>query len=148
MPALPSSDPLTRERLRSTYLQLPLTLSVNLLTYMVCGFVLTATEQPARIVPWCMTAALLTLIRFWAWRRYRQDSRALSGANWTRLAVGGAALPCSLWGGIAYCLFPAAIQYQLFLCVVIAGMSAGAPTVHAAHVPTARNINDAVNHLR
>jgi hypothetical protein len=85
---------------------------------------------------------------FWAWRRYRQDSRALSEATWTRLAVGGAALPCSLWGGIAYCLFPAAIQYQLFLCVVIAGMSAGAPTVHAAHVPTARNINDAVNHLR
>jgi signal transduction histidine kinase len=137
MPALPSSDPLTTERLRSTYLQLPLTLSVNLLNYMVCGFVLMATEEPARIVPWCVTAAVLTLIRFWAWRRYRQDSRVLSEATWTRLAVGGAALSGSLWGGIAYSLFPSAIQYQLFLSVVIAGMCAGAATVHAAHVPTA-----------
>lgn len=137
MHAAQPNDPVYIERLRSTYSQLPLTLTVGIVNYLLTAFILSGVVPTVKLAPWCGGMLLLTIARFLSWHVHRRHQDGGAGQRWGLLAAAGSCLAGSLWGWESFLLFPPEAQYQMFLALVIGGMCAGAATVHAAHLPTA-----------
>src|SRR4051794_3055773 len=90
--------------------------------------------------PWLWFALVITLaaVRLALWRLYHRQRLDLARLRvWEGIALGGAALSGALWGGGAVLLFPTAETSQMLWLFIIAGMCAGAASLHAAHPPTA-----------
>ncbi len=138
MDIVPSTDPVHAERIRALYAQLPLTTVVTVMNATLISLVLSLFDSVFGILCWLGAIFLLAALRMMSWRSYRRSNAEQARALlWTRLSVVGALLSGGLWGlGVAV-FFPPTDVAQLFLALVIAGMCAGAATVHATHIPTA-----------
>jgi signal transduction histidine kinase len=128
-------DPVYAERIRATYAQLPLTLAITVMNALLVAIVLSPFASALRLWSWFGAVTLLAGARLAGWSRYWRSDPARV-VSWAYLATAGAFVSGSLWGFGAVVLFPPADTAQLFVALVIAGMCAGAATVHAAHIPT------------
>jgi signal transduction histidine kinase len=111
-------------------------LVVNAVNTLIVAGVLWA-QFPVLVPIWAglMTAVLAgrVLLR----RAYRASPVAADTAVWARRHALGAGLTGLLWGATAAVLaFPVLPVYQLFACLVIAGMSAGAVAALSFHMPS------------
>jgi signal transduction histidine kinase len=87
---------------------------------------------------WLGLVAVLAAARSASERAYLRDGRATDRLpQWEAIAVVGSFLSGALWGVGAAWLFPADEAGQWLWIFLIAGMCAGAATLHAAHPPTA-----------
>lgn len=131
------SDPVNAEQVRSSYAHLPLTLSISVLNSVLLGFVLASAVSEWKILGWVGLVLLLCALRLALWSAHRRlDIGPSHNPLWTRLAVAGALASGILWGSPAFLFSPLDEAHLLFLALVIAGMCAGAATVHAAHFPS------------
>src|SRR4051812_17999272 len=132
-----SSDPVYAEQVRSSYLHLPLTLSVSILNSILLGFVLTSVVPILTIVVWIGCVVGLSCIRTVLWYAHRhRDVGPDFNSRWGDLAAAGALISGILWGAAPFVFAPLDEAHLLFLALVLCGMCAGAATVHAAHFPS------------
>lgn len=132
------TDPVYAARIRAVYGHLPLTLGVTILNSVLVVVVLVQVVSAFRLWWWLGATVVLSGVRLTSWLWFHtihpdpsQDLR------WPLLLTGGAFLGGTLWGvGAGAMWFPSMELYQLFAALVIAGMCAGAATVHATHLPT------------
>ena len=130
-------DPVYAEQVRSSYGQLPLTLSVSVLNSLLIGFVLASNVAATRIVVWVGLVASLSALRLGLWYTHRRlDTGSRHGRYWSSLATAGALASGIIWGSGAFIFAPLGEAHLLFLALVICGMCAGAATVHAAYFPS------------
>jgi signal transduction histidine kinase/CheY-like chemotaxis protein len=122
-------------QIRASLEHLPLTLTVSVVNSFLLGLVLAPVSPPPIVAIWIALVVLLSLLRLALWYAFR---RIDPGTNsWATLATIGALLSGVLWGCTPLLFAPLDEAHLLFLALVLAGMSAGAATVHAAHVPSA-----------
>ena len=125
------------QQVRSTFVHLPLTLSVSVLNSALVGFVLFSATSAARMIVWFGLLAGLSALRFFLWYAFRHPEVELNHKQWrTHLHTGGTLASGVLWGSSVLLFSPLSDPQLLFLTLVIAGMCAGAATVHAAHFPS------------
>ena len=90
--------------------------------------------------PWLWLGLVVVLAagRVASGRAYRRDPRPSDRLlRWEAIAVAGSLLSGALWGVGSTWLYPADETGQWLWIFLIAGMCAGAVTLHAAHAPTA-----------
>lgn len=137
LPADRRSDPVHAAQIRSSFEHLPLTLSVSILNSVLLGFVLVSVVPPAIIGSWVGLVLGLSALRLGMWCAYRRrDTVRLIRSGWGTLATVGTLLSGLLWGCTPLLFAPLDEAHLLFLALVLAGMCAGAATVHAAHFPS------------
>jgi signal transduction histidine kinase/CheY-like chemotaxis protein len=131
------SDALYDEQVRTTYAHLPLTLAVSVLNSVLVGFVIGAVVSKPKILLWMGLVVGLSAIRLIAWRVYLQlGTGSRQKSFWTRVLPVGSCVSGLLWGCTPILFAPLDDAHVLFLALVIAGMCAGAATVHATHFPS------------
>ena len=130
------SDALYAEQVRTTYAHLPLTLSVSVLNSILVGFVLNSVVSQSRILIWVGLVVGLSALRLATWRAYMRRKDLWHRSRWTQFSTAGALASGILWGASTFVFLPLDVSHVLFLALVIAGMCAGAATVHAAHFPS------------
>ena len=87
---------------------------------------------------WLGLVLVLAVVRIASERAYLRDRRAADRLpQWETIVVAGSFLSGALWGVGAAWLFPGDEAGQWLWIFLIAGMCAGAATLHAAHPPTA-----------
>ena len=133
----PNADILCTEQVRSSYLHLPLTLSVVVIN----GSLISAAMLPTTPeIVWLWWGAIMALsaARAIVWLVHRRlDHGEKCPPIWGTLAICGSLASGLLWGSVAWAFWPLDNAHLMFVALVVAGMCAGASAVHAAHLPTA-----------
>lgn len=131
------SNAVYSQQVRSSYSHLPLTLSVSIANSILLGFVLSSVASVSIILVWIGLVTALSAVRLLLWRAFRPgDSEADRISPWlARVQTTGALVSGSLWGSVPILFAPLDVAHLLFVALVIAGMCAGAATVHAAYFP-------------
>jgi signal transduction histidine kinase/ActR/RegA family two-component response regulator len=132
------SSQIRAARVRSIYERLTAT---SLITVVNGALMVAVLER--RVVslwPWLWLALVVALAtaRIASGRSWRRDPQPFERLRrWEVIAVAGSLLSGALWGVGSVGLFPADGTGQWLWIFLIAGMCAGAATLHAAHAPTA-----------
>jgi signal transduction histidine kinase len=135
--------PILRERTRheavsTVYSRLPGTSIVNVINAGLIVLVLADRGHARGALEWLTLMALLSCARGLLYLRYRADrDKAGRARRWERVAVLGSFCAGLLWGLGPVLPFSHFSTHLWFWAFVIAGMSAGATSLHAAHLPTA-----------
>jgi signal transduction histidine kinase/CheY-like chemotaxis protein len=131
------SEAVYAQQVRTTFSHLPLVLCVSGLNSALVGFVLLSVVPGPKILIWMGLVLGLSAFRLASWYAYRRLDNGLSHKScWAYLPTAGALASGILWGSSVFLFFPLDESHLLFLTLVIAGMCAGAATVHAAHFPS------------
>jgi signal transduction histidine kinase len=132
-----STDPVDAERIRAVYAQLPLALAVVVINATLVAVVFSPFTSTRGLLCWLGGVYTVAALRMIGCCRYRRsDQEPAHFSFWVHQSIVGALLSGALWGLGAVVFFPPTDVGQLFLALVIAGMCAGAATVHAPHIPT------------
>ena len=122
------------EQTKLLYAGLPTSIIINTLLALILVSVQRAVISPTQLQVWLALMGVVLLARIAlavVWRRSASEM-ANSAPRWMRRFRIGAIATGIAWGMAAELLFPAGnLTYQLFLAVVLAGMSAGAITLLA-----------------
>jgi signal transduction histidine kinase len=126
------------EQVRGLFRQIPIALSVNFVNAALVAIVLTPLATRPFPLPWFVSVMLVTIGRGVLWLRYRRAPvRPENARRWSRLATLGSLLSGLCWGIGGVILFPVLpAPGQLFLIIVMGGMSAGAMAISASHLPS------------
>jgi signal transduction histidine kinase/CheY-like chemotaxis protein len=126
------------EQIRSLFRQIPIALLVNLVNAALVAIVLTPLATRPLLPPWFVTVVLVTIARAVLWLSYRRAPVQPEHARrWAALATLGTLLAGLSWGIGGIILFPVLpASGQLFLIIVLGGMSAGAMAITASHLPS------------
>jgi signal transduction histidine kinase/CheY-like chemotaxis protein len=126
------------EQVRSLFKQMPIALSVNFVNAALVAIVLTPLATRPFPLPWFASVMLVTIGRGILWLRYRHAPVSPENTHpWARLATCGSLLSGLCWGIGGILLFPVLpAPGQLFLIIVMGGMSAGAMAISASHLPS------------
>ncbi|MFO1187865.1 MAG: histidine kinase dimerization/phospho-acceptor domain-containing protein [Alphaproteobacteria bacterium] len=111
--------------------QTPLFASVNLVSGALLSIAFWSLVPHWQIVLWFALVAIGPVFQILGWLRLRGrphpknvSGRTLARAKWWAMAIGG------LWGGTAIIFYtPSSIPHQMFLAVIITGMTAGSAAV-------------------
>ena len=126
------------EQVRSLFRQIPIALSVNIVNSALVAIVLTPLATRPYLLPWFASVTLVAIGRGILWLRYRRAPvQPENTRRWSRLATCGSLLSGLCWGIGGVILFPVLpASGQLFLIIVMGGMSAGAMAISASHLPS------------
>jgi signal transduction histidine kinase/CheY-like chemotaxis protein len=134
----PRPEALHAEQVRSAYTNLPLTLAVSAVNAGLVGFVFGPTTTVETLQFWLFPVLVLIAARALTWMAYRRFGKGdHAGTVWWMLATAGSFAAGTLWGSMPWVFAPLDAPHLMFAALVIAGMCAGAATVHAPHGPTA-----------
>ena len=137
-----SEDDVTKavyaEQVRSLFGQMPIALAVNVANAALVAIVLAPLATRPLLLPWFVSVMLVTIGRGILWLSYRRGPVQPEHARrWSGLATLGALLAGLTWGIGGIILFPILPPSgQLFLIIVMGGMSAGAMAMSASHLPS------------
>ncbi len=137
-----SEDDVTKavyaEQVRSLFGQMPIALAVNVANAALVAIVLAPLATRPLLLPWFVSVMVVTIGRAILWLSYRRGPVQPEHARrWSGLATLGALLAGLTWGIGGIILFPILPPSgQLFLIIVMGGMSAGAMAMSASHLPS------------
>src|SRR5208283_2165167 len=137
-----AEDDVTRavhaEQIRSLFGQMPIALAVNVANAALVAIVLAPLATRPLLLPCFVSVMLVTIGRGILWLSYRRGPVQPEHARrWSGLATLGALLAGLTWGIGGIILFPILPPSgQLFLIIVMGGMSAGAMAMSASHLPS------------
>jgi len=122
------------EQVRLIYKQTPIVLGVNIAVAALLAAALGSVEGAWRVGLWFGLMVAMACARAAVYLAYRRADLADPQAHpWDKLALVGSGVSGSLWGlGLAV-LFPDDPIYQVFVCLTICGMCAGAVVVYSAY---------------
>lgn len=135
--ALPSGDTVSSAIARAIVTQLYAHSTSELIASALFASILVATHwsliaHPVLLV-WWNSMVLLTIGRVLLTSRFKTASAGTSPAAWFTRHLIGVALSGIGWGTAGILLFlPNSVEHQAFLCLVLAGMVAGAAPIFAA----------------
>jgi hypothetical protein len=122
------------EQVRLQYKQTPIALGVNIAIAAITSVALGSVEAALPIGLWFGLIVVTACARAVVYFAYRRADLAYPKTHiWEKLALIGAGLSGSLWGFGLAILFPQDRIYQVFVCLTVAGMCAGAVVVHSSH---------------
>ena len=125
------------EQVRSTYSHLPLTLSVSVLNSLLLGIVLSEVASIKLIAVWISLIVAQSAIRIILWLSHsRAGGETQRNPWWGRAQAIGSGFSGILWGCTPLLFGHLDDAHLLFVTLVLAGMCAGAATVHAAYIPS------------
>ncbi len=125
-------------RVRSIYERLAMTSLITVANAALMTAVLVRSSDARGPWAWLGMVAALSAVRTASWRVYRGDPRIEERLKfWEAASVVASVLSGALWGLGALLLFPVDETGQWLWIFLIAGMCAGAASLHAAHLPTA-----------
>lgn len=126
------------EQVRSLFRQIPIALCVNFVNAALVAIVLTPLATRPLLLPWFVSVTLVTIGRGVLWLSYRDaPAQPEHARRWSGLATLGSLLAGLTWGIGGIILFPILpASGQLFLIIVLGGMSAGAMAMSASHLPS------------
>jgi signal transduction histidine kinase/CheY-like chemotaxis protein len=126
------------EQVRSLFRQIPIALSINFVNAALVAIVLAPLATRPLLLPWFASVVLVTTGRGILWLSYRHAPvQPEHVRRWSGLATLGSLLAGLSWGIGGIILFPVLpASGQLFLIVVMGGMSAGAMAMSASHLPS------------
>jgi signal transduction histidine kinase/ActR/RegA family two-component response regulator len=126
------------EQVRSLFRQIPIALSVNIVNAALVAIVLAPLATRPLLLPWFVSVTVVSIGRGTLWLRYRRTPVQPENARrWSRRATLGSLLAGLCWGIGGVMLFPVLpAPGQLFLIIVMGGMSAGAMAISASHLPS------------
>jgi signal transduction histidine kinase len=133
---MPSDQPLTlyAAQIRSSIEHVPLAVTVSVANGLLVGFVMAPVVPTAIVASWIGLLLLVSVFRTAIFYIYRRTNAAAHRAHvLAALATSGTALAGLSWGCTPLLFTQLDEAHLLFLALVIAGMCAGAATVHAAH---------------
>jgi signal transduction histidine kinase len=124
-------------QLDTVFRQMPIALAVNAVNAAITAIVLQRLAGAALPLAWLCVVLLVTTARSLLWLRYRGGSSSAGDDRWALLAILGSLLGGLCWGLGGVALFPALPALgQMFVTLVIGGMSAGAVVTSSPHLPT------------
>jgi signal transduction histidine kinase/PAS domain-containing protein len=110
--------------------QVPIVMAVNLINGLLVAILFTAHGYATTIGLWYAALAALTGLQFLGWRRVRKlpvpttvSGRSLRQAEIWSAVLGG------LWGSTALIVMTPSVPDQMFLAVLLAGMTAGTTSI-------------------
>lgn len=110
--------------------QVPIVMAVNLINGMLVTILFSAHGYMGTIAAWYAALAGLTFLQFLGWRRVRHlpvparvSGRSLRQAEIWSAVLGG------LWGSVALIVMTPSVPDQMFLAVLLAGMTAGTASI-------------------
>jgi signal transduction histidine kinase len=110
--------------------QVPIVMAVNLINGMLVTILFSAHGYPGTIAAWYSVLVGLTLLQFIGWQRVRRlpvpakvSGRSLRQAEIWSAVLGG------LWGSVCLIVMTPSVPDQMFLAVLIAGMTAGTASI-------------------
>jgi signal transduction histidine kinase len=131
----PVASAIYAERIRAVYSQMPVTLATMVMIAALTAAVLFPVSDPAWLLLWLASIALLTTVRFALWLAFRQRRYEREEASWWGIATFlGSLAAGAAWGVGAAWLFPLEPEHRLFLAFVIGGMCAGSVSVNSSHM--------------
>jgi signal transduction histidine kinase len=125
-------------QLDTVFRQMPIALGVNTVNAAITAIVLQRLAGAALPLTWLCVVLLVTTARSLLWLRYRRGGHSNTGSDrWALLAISGSLLGGLCWGLGGVALFPVLPALgQMFVTLVIGGMSAGAVVTSSPHLPT------------
>jgi PAS domain S-box-containing protein len=116
------------EQLKLLYAGLPLSIIATLINSVILLLVMWSVLDHSHLLVWLamMSFVLLTRAGFMVGYKRRQNDYGLN--HWSKLFIVGAIATAFVWMSFTLFLFPTKIEYQVFLCLVLAGTTAGAVT--------------------
>jgi signal transduction histidine kinase len=131
------AETLRTERLAASFRQLPLTLAVMAINAVLAVVVVAPVAPVALLIGWVGAVALLVLLRGAIWWRFTHAPARIQAADvWDHASVLGALLSGVLWGVFGLAIVPLQQPYLSFAAFLVAGLCAGAATVHSPHRAT------------
>ncbi len=125
------------ERVSAAFHQIPIAALVTMANAAVMVAVLVASGHGSGAPAWFAVSVLVAATRLALWRADRAATPSPAQLRrWSLISVAGAFAAGALWGGGSVLLFPDSETYQMFWALVIAGMCAGAASLHYAHLPS------------
>lgn len=126
------------EQIGAVFRQMPIAVCVNFANGALTATVLAPVAARPLPLLWLGILSVVTIGRGILWLQYRRvPARAENLQCWSMLATGVSLLTGLCWGLGGVLLFPVVPVFgQIFLTIVIGGMSAGAVVVSASHFPT------------
>jgi len=116
------------EQVKLSFAALPGAITVTLLLSTVLAFVEWSVMEHRYVALWLGAMFCVQLARAVLYISYMRHYDGRNTLLWGRLFVGGVIAAGLIWASSILFLFPAQIEYQVFLAFVIAGVSAGAVT--------------------
>src|ERR1700751_2533715 len=125
-------------QLDTVFRQMPIALGVNTVNAAITAIVLQRLAGAALPLTWLCVVLLVTTARSLLWLRYRRGGHSNTGGDrWALLGISGYLLGGFCWGLGGVALFPVLPALgQMFVTLVIGGMSAGAVVTSSPHLPT------------
>lgn len=129
---------LRHEQARLLYEALPLSLLTVLINASILAVVQAHVIPAWSIITWYGLTILITFVRYFIYRRYRQRKVLFEPDSiWLRRFHYGVIVSGLGWGSTAFFMFPPDVPlHQMFLLLVLAGMSAGAVTTLSVRLST------------
>jgi len=116
------------EQISLLYSALPISVLSSLLISAVLVFVEWSVLEQSHLVAWFSAMVCVQLLRAVLFLAYRKKFNSMAIHTWGNLFLLGSITGALVWAANILFLFPAVIEYQVFLAFVVAGMSAGAVT--------------------
>ena len=125
------------EQARVLFNQVPFSVNAILANSLLLAYVQWEVTSHRSILGWLALMAVVSVARFWQYFRFRRANPApTEGRHWYRQALYSSLLSAFAWGAGGILLFPPdSFAHQLFLILVIAGISAGAVTTLSSVFP-------------
>lgn len=125
-------EKLIAEQLRASYEHLPVTLAVTIVNGLLLAYVIQDTTTPSQtIIIWLGLVFAQAIGRLLLWYSY---PGATARPIWANLHVCGTLMSGILWGSLPF-IVTLDETHMLFVALIIAGMCAGAATVHSTYFP-------------
>ena len=115
------------EQVRLLYAALPMGMLVGQINACILTFILWYAIDRRVLLTWLGIFTLLTVARYgliYAWRR--NHSAQTDTLRWGRLVTLGVVVSGAIWGSAGILLFPPELSHQVFVVLILAGMTAGA----------------------
>jgi len=114
------------EQVSMLYDALPISIFSNIIISFVLVFAEWAVLGHNQLITWFVLMTVVQSLRAIFFIGYHHFYDAVDVKRWSHLFVFGSIATALTWAGNIIFLFPATIEYQVFLAFVVAGMSAGA----------------------
>jgi PAS domain S-box-containing protein len=115
------------EQVRLLYAALPMGMLVGQINAFILTYILWYVLDHRILLVWLGIFTAVTMARYgliYAWRRH--PAAHTDAARWGRLITLGTTVSGAIWGSAGILLFPADLTHQVFVLLILAGMTAGA----------------------
>jgi diguanylate cyclase (GGDEF)-like protein/PAS domain S-box-containing protein len=125
----------TEEQVRMLYDSLPVSLVAIVVNALMLALIQAMVLPLGQVFGWLAAMGVVVLLRLYWFLGFRKRHAVFSAEQaWLRRFLIGVLLSGLVWGSAALVMFPSgSTLYQMFLLLVLAGMSAGAVSTLSAH---------------